>query len=157
LDDERLCVVRGDGVAFARSFNPGFDVILVDGFDALGQSSELSTDQFYDDCLRILPSRGLMVVNLDTAHPAHSVYVQRISRAFEGNTLEVEVAERGNSIVFAGKDDCIHSIFMNCEVVQDRLSPELLSELASEFQHITQRAMMATRNAILNVELRGFL
>ena len=39
------------------------DVLLVDGFDLNGQSAQLCTQHFYDDCYRSLAPEGIVVIN----------------------------------------------------------------------------------------------
>ena len=46
-DDARFKVVCADGADFVRDTRKTFDVILVDGFDADGQSAQLSSTAFY--------------------------------------------------------------------------------------------------------------
>lgn len=53
-DDERFQVIAADGAAFVQTCAPGFDVLLVDGFDHDGQPAALCSARFYDDCLAAL-------------------------------------------------------------------------------------------------------
>lgn len=102
-DDDRFQVVCADGADFVREASPGFDVVLVDGFDAQGLSAQLCSQAFFDHCYRIMTPASVLVVNLDNAHPAHPEVVARIDQVFKGNFVEINVLDRNNSIVFANK------------------------------------------------------
>lgn len=111
-DDERLTVLAADGAAFVRSAGlargarqrPPLDVLLVDGFDPSGQPPQLCSQAFYDDCFAALARGGVMAVNLHADHTGHAQHLQRIARSFRGNTMQVLAAEKGNCIVFAGRE-----------------------------------------------------
>ena len=103
-DDERLTVLLGDGAAFVREADSGCDVLMVDGFDYDGQPFALSSQAFYDDCADHLQPAGILVVNLVSRHPQHSLFVDRIQRSFADDVLIVETSSLGNSIVFAFKE-----------------------------------------------------
>jgi spermidine synthase len=137
-DDARLKVVHADGAHFVQSAGPEFDVLMVDGFDAQGQSDQLSSSDFYEDCYRVLMPTGVMVANLDGEHPAHSVFVRRIQQVFEGNFLEMGVAERSNVIVFARKQKALSSKGSNLRCALEQQSKEVRDQLAIELQHMAQ-------------------
>jgi len=102
-NDARLSVIADDGAAFAHR-GGGFDVLLVDGFDVSGQPRQLCSQSFYDDCFGALSPGGVLVVNLHADDTDHLLYTQRISKSFAGNAMQVLAAEKGNCIVFAGRD-----------------------------------------------------
>ena len=103
-DDDRLQVICADGADFMCVAQPEFDVVLVDGFDELGQSVQLSSMAFYAHCRRVLLPSGVLAVNLDGEHPGHAAFLQRLETVFSGHLLEVPVSQRSNHIVFATKD-----------------------------------------------------
>jgi spermidine synthase len=58
----RAEVIVGDGVDYLkRTPDAKFDVIIVDSTDPVGVGEVLFTDSFYENCARVLPSRGLVV------------------------------------------------------------------------------------------------
>jgi len=60
--DERADIIVGDGIDYVRRApDASFDVIIVDSTDPIGVGEVLFTDAFYDNCARILTSRGLIV------------------------------------------------------------------------------------------------
>ena len=101
-DDERFCVIRGDGASFVRNTPARVDVLLVDGFDSHGLPARLASQRFYDDCHDTLQPGGIMVANLHYGHRHYEVYLERIRRSFfNGSVLVVDDGEMSNSIVFA--------------------------------------------------------
>ena len=60
--DKRADVIVGDGIDYVqRAPDASFDVIIVDSTDPIGVGEVLFTDTFYQNCARILTSRGLIV------------------------------------------------------------------------------------------------
>jgi len=60
--DARALVIVGDGIAYVKSApDESFDVILVDSTDPIGVGEVLFSDEFYENCARILTSTGLIV------------------------------------------------------------------------------------------------
>jgi spermidine synthase len=137
-DDERLKVVCADGADFVRDAPPGFDVILVDGFDAGGLSVQLCTPDFYENCGRIMTSSSVLVVNLDNEHPAHRAVIDRIKQVFRGNFVEIDVPDRNNSIVFANKGIPIASVGMSLSWSLGHHALAARSQLQSELQRVLQ-------------------
>lgn len=135
-DDDRFSVVCADAADFVRDALPGFDVILVDGFDGQGLSLQLCTQAFYANCRRLMTPGSMLVVNLDNEHPAHRVFVGRIDQAFDHNAVEINVVERSNSIVFAGKGPRISARGMSLSWTLGHHAPEAQTQLKAEFQRI---------------------
>jgi spermidine synthase len=60
--DPRADVIIGDGIDYVkRAADASFDVIIVDSTDPIGVGEVLFTDEFYENCARILTARGLVV------------------------------------------------------------------------------------------------
>ena len=60
--DRRAQVIVGDGIDYVkRAPDASFDVIIVDSTDPVGVGEVLFTDEFYENCARILTARGLVV------------------------------------------------------------------------------------------------
>lgn len=132
-DDHRFRVIAADGALFLQTETPGFEVLLVDGFDHEGQPAALCSQRFYDDCFAALSPDGVLVVNLHYEHPDYPLLVERISRSFSGNAVEIVTAEKSNSIVFASRGAAIsprsmslqHSLSGLDEDARRQLKPEL--------------------------------
>jgi len=61
-NDPRAQVIVGDGIDYVRKgADASFDVIIVDSTDPIGVGEVLFTDEFYQNCARILTPRGLIV------------------------------------------------------------------------------------------------
>jgi spermidine synthase len=101
-DDDRFRVHCEDGAGFVRNAANSADVLLVDGFDMNGQSAQLCTQSFYDDCRRSLAADGILVVNLAVEDPHVGRSIVRIRHSFE-NVVVVESADECNRVVFASK------------------------------------------------------
>ncbi|OGB01008.1 MAG: hypothetical protein A3E79_05690 [Burkholderiales bacterium RIFCSPHIGHO2_12_FULL_61_11] len=106
-DDARFQVIAADGALYLQTESPAFDVLLVDGFDPEGQPAALCSQRFYDDCLAALTAGGVLAVNLHYNHPDYPLWVERISRSFGGNAVEILCEEESNSIVFASSGQAI--------------------------------------------------
>ena len=60
--NKRAEVIVGDGIDYVkRATASSFDVIIVDSTDPIGVGEVLFTDDFYQNCARILTARGLIV------------------------------------------------------------------------------------------------
>ncbi|MDP2255288.1 MAG: transferase [Polaromonas sp.] len=135
-DDERFRVIAADGALFVQTETPGFDVLLVDGFDHEGQPAALCSQRFYDDCFAALPDGGVLVVNLHYDHPDYPVLADRISRSFSGHAVEVLSGEQSNSIVFAAKGQAISPRNMSLSKSLSGLDEEARQQLKSELVRI---------------------
>lgn len=61
-NDPRANVIVGDGIDYVKNApDASFDAIIVDSTDPIGVGEVLFTDEFYQNCARILTARGLVV------------------------------------------------------------------------------------------------
>jgi spermidine synthase len=100
-DDHRLRVIHGDGADYVAGTVDSPEVLLVDGFDADGQSPQLCSESFYKNCYRALAPDGMMVVNL--CGPDDQGSIDSIRRAFCRRTAIATPGDGENQIVFAFK------------------------------------------------------
>lgn len=135
-DDERFQVIAVDGALYLQQQAPGFDVLLVDGFDHQGQPAALCSQRFYDDCFAALTADGVLVINLHCDHPDYALLVGRISRSFSGNAVEVLATEKSNSIVFASRGPAISPRRMSLPKSLSGLDAEARMQLKSELVRI---------------------
>lgn len=140
-DDDRFRVVRADGAAYVQNFPPIFDVMMIDGFDEVGQPPQLCSREFYQDCYQALKPGGLMVVNLHF-NPTFAPARQSISEVFEACVESVDAVEEGNCIVFASKRASLSTLSMSLSWALQNLSERAREQLAAEFQRIL--AMLKT-------------
>jgi spermidine synthase len=78
------------------------DVLLVDGFDLHGQSPQLCTQRFYEDCYRSLAPEGVIVINLSIDDPNLEQTHARLRRAF-ANAVLLGSPDGTNKVAFAVK------------------------------------------------------
>ena len=102
--DERLTVRVCDAADFIEREGPGYDAILVDGFDDDTPPDALSSRKFYLSCRRRLDPGGVMVVNLWGSDRRFDDYVQRVESAFPAGTLCLPAEKPGNVVMFAFRD-----------------------------------------------------
>jgi spermidine synthase len=61
-NDKRSDVIVGDGIDYVkRAPDASFDAIIVDSTDPIGVGEVLFTDEFYQNCARVLTPSGLIV------------------------------------------------------------------------------------------------
>jgi spermidine synthase len=102
--DERLTVRVCDGAEFIEREGPGYDAILVDGYDDDTQPEALCSRKFYLSCRRRLDRGGVMAVNLWGSDRRFDEYVERVESAFPAATLCLPAEKPGNVVMFAFRD-----------------------------------------------------
>ena len=135
-DNARFEVVCADGADFVRETRQRFDAILVDGFDEDGQSDQLTSMAFYENAYRVLRPNGAIAINLDSDHPAHCAFLERVNTCFRGNMVVIGVPERANHIVFAAKGLPISLENMRLSAAAGKLELDAPMPLRSELQRI---------------------
>ena len=136
-DDSRLQVIHGDGADWVRAARDSLDVLLVDGFDSLGQSPQLCTPAFYEDCRRALRPDGVMVVNLHHDDPDFGRFASRIHAVFAGQAMEVIARERSNCVVFACRGQAVPRESLDPRRALVPYAPVVRRHLLREFERIT--------------------
>lgn len=102
--DARLIVRVCDAAEYVARDGPGYDVILIDGYDSESQVLELASGAFYAACRRRLERGGTLVVNLWGSDRRFDEYLARIEAAFPSGTLCLPAEKPGNVIVFGFRD-----------------------------------------------------
>jgi spermidine synthase len=141
-DNERFQIKCEDGAHFVRTVSGPIDVLLVDGFDRKGQSPQLCSERFYEDCFQLLPPGGVMVVNLALEDPLLAQSIERIHRRFP-NTVVVNSEDCTNRIAFAPKG----AVF--------DLSHEQLCARLGWLEHHHQVGLGRTLQRIRDAQYRG--
>lgn len=100
-DNYRFKVIEADGADYIQNPHSDIDVLLVDGYDHMGQAPQLCSERFYEGCRRALTRGGVMAVNLHDDHPLYELFVERMSNAFDSPLVEISANMDGNVIVFA--------------------------------------------------------
>ena len=99
VDDDRFRVICGDGTDYIAETPGSLEVLLVDGFDIHRQPPQLCSQEFYDNCYRVLAPDGVLVVNLCGLEDRRSI--ERIQISFDDRALVVIPEDGENKIVFA--------------------------------------------------------
>lgn len=104
-DQSRLTVIPSDGMAFLTNRAPdsaGYDLILVDAFDAQGMAAGVDSAAFFRGCRRALTQDGVLAVNLWATNPGSFRQATKCLRgAFDDQVLRLPVEQRGNVITLA--------------------------------------------------------
>jgi spermidine synthase len=103
-NDDRLDVIKGDGIRYMEDYPDSHDCLIVDGFDADGIPDGFCTPDFFDKCYNVLHDRGIFVINLWGSDKNFDIYLQRIEQVFIGRVLVLPTGKPGNIIVFGFKD-----------------------------------------------------
>lgn len=102
--DDRLCIRVCDGAEFMRRPGPGYDAILVDGYDGDSLVEALSSRTFFGCCLRRLNAGGMVSVNLWGSDRHFNEYLARIEAEFPAGTLCLPAEKPGNVAAFGFRD-----------------------------------------------------
>lgn len=138
-DNTSFRIFCTDGAGFVRNKVESHDVLLVDGFDADGQPSQLCSPDFYDRCYTALRQEGVLVVNLCADDPGCSACIDRISDSFMGKSLVVEAEEGDNKIVFACRSNRFPPTFAELTERLRMLEPAHPVDLDKTAQQILRR------------------
>ncbi len=103
-NDDKLDVIKGDGLHYMEN-NPGSqDCLIIDGFDSDGIPDGFCTPDFFDMCCDVLKDNGVFLINLWGSDKNFDIYLQRIEQTFLGRVLVLPTGKPGNIIVFGFKD-----------------------------------------------------
>lgn len=82
-------------------------MLLVDGFDKIGQPPQLCSQQFYDNCYRALAPGGILVVNLLADEAETGLYMDRLYAAFDDAVIVIDALDSMNKIAFACRGNAL--------------------------------------------------
>ncbi len=108
-DDDRLSIQCVDGADFVKIHKEKYDVLIVDGFDRVGQPPQLCSQEFYDNAYQMLDDGGIMVVNLIDIDYVGQVYVDRIRHSFDNAIIVIPAFDSVNRVVFACKGTALQT------------------------------------------------
>jgi len=104
-DSDRFQVVEVDACDYLARSDVQADIILLDGYDAAGLPICLCAEPFYANCRQALSAQGVLVTNLWGGEPNRGVYLDRLSRIFDGRVWWSKPHDSNSLIVFAMKDE----------------------------------------------------
>lgn len=94
-------IIEADGAEYIKTLRGGTDVLLVDGFDGEQIIDALVAEPFFADCRTALSKQGIFVSNWWSGDKRYPVFLQRLTRVFEGRVLCVPAETHGNVAVLA--------------------------------------------------------
>lgn len=103
-NDEKLDVIKGDGLHYMENNPLSQDCLIIDGFDSDGIPDGFCTPDFFDLCYDVLRDDGIFLINLWGSDKNFDIYLMRIEQTFTGRVLVLPTGKPGNIIVFAFKD-----------------------------------------------------
>lgn len=106
-DDERLTIIKGDGIAYIQQHLGGCDWLMMDAFGSNGLPPDFCTQAFFDDCAEALTPDGLFAINLWGSDKKFDIYMQRIEQTFDQRVLMMPTGKPGNIIVFGFKPELV--------------------------------------------------
>lgn len=107
-EDARLRVVVAEGAEWMANATETFDLILVDGFDANGQTGGLERVRFYQDARQRLSDSGLFVCNFLSRSPKFLQSCLALDSAFDGRTRLLPQTPGGNVIALAAVNKTVN-------------------------------------------------
>ena len=103
-NDNKLDVIKGDGLHYMENNPTSQDCLIIDGFDSDGIPDGFCTPDFFDMCYDVLKDNGVFLINLWGSDKNFDIYLQRIEQTFLGRVLVLPTGKPGNIIVFGFKD-----------------------------------------------------
>lgn len=131
-DDQRLNTIIADGAEYLMKPGPGFDLILVDGFDQHARTGALNTLPFLLNVRRRLTRNGILAINLLSRQRGFRTVVARLDEAFDGRCQVLPKDDAGNAIGFATAGNPV------------TLDAATLSDRAKSWQQATGLKLTAT-------------
>jgi spermidine synthase len=102
-NDEKLNIIKGDGLAYLAENLVSADVLMIDAFDALGIPPDFCSQDFFDSCELTLKNDGIFVINLWGSDKNFDIYLRRIEQSFDNKVLMLPTGKPGNIVVFGFK------------------------------------------------------
>ncbi len=103
VDDHRFRVINADGADYLSKSRRRNDVILADACDRKGNSTNLTSVEFYRHARNRLAAGGVFVVNVCGDRDSTAAHLTTIRRAFDDEVLSLQVQNDSNVIVFGFK------------------------------------------------------
>jgi spermidine synthase len=97
----RLRLTIDDGSDYVQAADSGYDLILVDGYDAKGRTGMLDTLPFYCNAQARLTERGVLAANVLTRSHGYRGSYERLEAAFGGRAMALPRCESGNVVLLA--------------------------------------------------------
>jgi len=102
-NDDKLDVIKGDGLQYLLDNRNSADCLIIDAFDAHGIPPDFCSQDFFDSCFEALKTQGIFVINLWGSDKNFDVYLQRLEQSFQYRVLILPTGKPGNIVVFGFK------------------------------------------------------
>ena len=106
-ENDRLQIVVAEGAAWVANATALFDLILVDGYDADGQTGQLESLDFYQHCRQRLAPKGLLVCNFLSRSSNFLASCLALDSVFEGRSRLLPQTPGGNVIALGGVNETV--------------------------------------------------
>ena len=106
-ESDRLQIIVAEGAAWVANTTEVFDLILVDGFDADGQTAGLERVRFYQDARKRLAPGGLFVCNFLSHSSGFLESCLALDSAFAGRTRLLPKTPGGNVIALGAVNETV--------------------------------------------------
>lgn len=106
-EHDRLQIIVAEGAEWVANATEAFDLILVDGFDADGQTGRLESLDFYQSCRQRLASGGLLVCNFLSRSPNFLPSCLALDSAFTGRSRLLPQTPGGNVISMSSERETV--------------------------------------------------
>lgn len=106
-ESARLNIEIADGFAWIAATRRRYDLILVDGFDAMGRAGRLHSLPFYRQCRARLNGGGMLVTNLLSRGRRANPSSTPVRKAFDGRALVLPPCD-ANTVVVAKSGAPLH-------------------------------------------------
>lgn len=116
--DARLQIEIADGATWVAASTAQFDLILVDGFDAEGETGDLESLTFYQHCRARLAEGGMLVCNFLSRSPRFLKSCIALDAAFHGQTRLLPQTPGGNVIALGA---LAPTVSLDESVLRDRV------------------------------------
>lgn len=136
-----------DGHDFLASLpeKQGYDLILIDAFDAYGMSESVYRQDFFDLCRLHMRESGTISCNLWSGNKARMEEVQEAIAASFETSLILPVPNRGNVICLAGEPATTRFLLQQSLKDVDRLSYRYRINFRSIFRECCKNNMTLTQ------------
>ena len=104
---DRLQVEIAEGAAWMASSTEQYDLILIDGFDAEGETGDLESLSFYQHCRARLAEGGLLVCNFLSRSPHFLKSCIALDAAFHGQSRLLPQTPGGNVIALGARSETV--------------------------------------------------
>ena len=106
-ESDRLQIIVAEGAQWMARTEDAFDLILVDGFDADGQTGSLERVLFYQDARQRLTPNGLLVCNFLSRSTSFLQSCLALDSAFAGRSRLLPQTPGGNVIALGAASETI--------------------------------------------------